>query len=469
MIIAFSFSMQAFSQKNTLFVQFKEQGGISQKDLETFKELATFWILEKTSFSLSSKSNLVLEISLIQKTDLYFLQIALIEKPTKTTLAHGQQLFNQLTQFPQALDQVLTHQIFKENPQNLPDTHPTYDIVLALDSSGSMKEETQALKENIKDIFSSLCQNLSYGLLRFAFMDYKNPTSAYRVNLVNFSLGNEKILNRLKELRAFGKETPDLAYALYHLMRYAHFTAQNRFVFILTDKAPKNPQAIFDMLHQITQMKLQIFILMADGMSEKDQAFYFELAAKTNGKVLPIHYTLTYLLKDHSLKTFLFENFFVFEKKEKEKIDLSLGRKTSNIQGVFDFLTKEGFSLLSLKKFSLNLPSLIQDFLTLFSLKKPMAVFSYQNQEIRVAITKPEQIKALQKYYKKPLTIGGHFFPASYGLGIFSYTFKIQENPVPKLLLQNPQQIQDNPFFYFNTGLFNPPIWYVPVIFQGFL
>ncbi len=46
MVIAFFFSMQAFSQKNTLSLQFTGQGGISQKDLETFQELAVFWILE---------------------------------------------------------------------------------------------------------------------------------------------------------------------------------------------------------------------------------------------------------------------------------------------------------------------------------------------------------------------------------------------------------------------------------------
>ncbi len=469
-LILLTFS--SFSKNKSIRLKFDIGNKIALKYKKLFYDVAKFWINQKTIYKAQATiTNLQINLILKQKTTEYILEADLKTKDGKI-IKQTHITFSNLSDYFDALDTIFYKNFFKDKlvkkNKKFKVIPSTFDIAFLVDSTGSMKEEIAFIKEYFTEIFSNIFKNLKTYKLRFALLDYKTTIAPYRAHLENFTPKLKKFKSRLNEISTMGQGKNDLNYALKYLLNYGDFISDNRIVFIIADSGPVNKKEFILLANKARKMKVKIVLLAADGMTLNDKTFLKNTLTRFSGNFYTLNYYFTFLLKDMSLKKFIYHNYYLWELYNKKEIDLTLGRKITQINKIENFLKNEGYQINTLKNLYINIAELFNHLTSTYRKKLPIAQFKSKNYLLNVEIQDNDLYHYLKKKIDKKLVIGGQFFPYFDKISIIPYTFHINNNYIPNFLIQDIIKIDKNSYFYFNNGIFEPSIWYIKATFKGF-
>lgn len=461
---------QLSAKPRTINVSLEVNGMIEKKAAATFLENIRYWVKAKTPYILDKKSDLLLSVYVKQKQDKYLLEASL--KEGDNILRQGHSYFGSLTDFTEALDIVFYQQIFAgeiEEKQRKYLVQPDFfDLAFILDSTGSMKEETDFFKSRMKEILSYLFWNLKTYRVRLALLDYKNMEAVYRTRITNFSEKTEEMQKHLKQIKNIGKGSSDINYALLYLLTYGNFIAPNRLIFIITDTGPADKGKFIEIMQKAEKMKTRVVFFASDGINEEDAKFFEATAKKFDGGFYHLTYFLTFVLKDYSLKSFIYQYRSLWNYEDKESRDITLGRKIKKLNEINDFVRSEGFAVQNLKEIYINLGEVIGQWTSVYKKKIPLALFQAEKKNFKIGIQDKETQDLLRKQKGKKVLIGGHFFPYFDTVSVFPYTFVVKKGNVPSFVLQPYPSFLKDPLFFYNRGLFEPSFWYTYAVFKGF-
>lgn len=474
-IILLFISLNSYAVAKTLKVNIESSSSISSSYQKVFAQTLAYWIKSKTVYKLSSRSSNLLSISVRRRVDHYVLEASLEEKGLRKRQAFT--TFYRLVDFFDAVDKLFYQKILYDKILEKKRTYlnknlvpHTSDVAFLIDSTGSMKEEIEYFKQKRALILASIWKNLKTDHLRFAFMDYKNAGSSYRKKLSNFKAKTEHVYEHLESLQAVGKASGDLVYAFANYLRYGSWKGEKRFLFIITDSAPRFKGRFNLLLKKAKSMGIRVYFILADGTSQQD-LFEYEAYAKTyQSAAVPISYFLNYVLKDYSLKSFVYFRQNIWEKKEDEPklVDISLGRKVRNLSLADQFLSNEGIGIEKRREITLNIDMILDELLKPYKKTLPVARFKIGNAFIEVGIQDKGSLNYLKRLRGRRIVLGGQIYPINNSFSIVPHTLLIKRQAPPRPFLQESFKILKNPGFYSNKGIFEPSLWYFYAVFMGF-
>ena len=445
---------------------------ISKENQKIVEDILRYWIQAKTVYTIQKKADEKLIVNIRQTLNSYLLEVSL-EDSKKNVTAQTSLPFYHLSEIFDALNEAFYNTILKGKILDLKRSYTVnpglLDMAFIFDTTGSMKEEFQNFREEWKNIFSVLVWNHKTERIRFSFVDYKSIKAPYRAQKTDFSESTADLEKRLFEIQTVGKgEKSDSVFALTYALTYLNWTAEKRIILLVTDSFPEDKTSFLKAVEKARARGVRLFIIGCEGVREKEADFYKKAASSTGGNFLFLNYSLLYLLKDRSLKSFSFEYPALYET-GKVKKDLTLGRKIDSVSQAQEFLKKNDYDILELKKMKMNWEEVIQK-LTLADRKSiPIAYFESDDKQIfQIGIQDKETYHFLNAHKNERLIVGGHFFPYFDSVSLFPYTVFIKAEEPPRPIFLSIEKILQNPFFYFNHGIFRPPFWYVKLRFKGF-
>ena len=139
--------------------------------------------------------------------------------------------------------------LFSEGPEDtlnqiaalMPENGERIDLVLALDTTQSMRDDMPVLRDNLVALLQEELQG--YGSFRIGFMMYRDYLEDYLVRKYDFVEDYESVQDRLNRIRiAGGRDIPEAVYeALWASVRGFDWEAPERMIILVGD-APPHPR-----------------------------------------------------------------------------------------------------------------------------------------------------------------------------------------------------------------------------------
>ncbi len=165
---------------------------------------------------------------------------------------------------------------------------PAIDVLFVLDTTGSMSEEIEGVKDTLRAVVGKLDGRAS---VRAGVVEYKDRTDDLRTKVYPMTRDLSALSNSIKGLSASGGgDTPeDLNSALAVAMRDVAWDDQAvaRVAFVIADAPPHldydNVPKYSESAKKAAQRGVKLFTVSASGMDDMGQAVFRQLAQATGG------------------------------------------------------------------------------------------------------------------------------------------------------------------------------------------
>jgi len=455
LIINFIFFV-SYSYSKDINLIFNMTGFIKAEYFDYLNSSIKFWIERNTSYKVNEKSQLVLNVNLKRSSNLFILEATLREQDI---ISQSYSSFASLSSFFNALDDVLYKIFHNQTLDSQSLLIQTTDVVFLLDSTSSMKEEIDFLKNNAEDIVFSLIYNLKNYRLRLGIADFREFTD-YKIKFTNLSYRIEDFLKHVLSIKEIGYNS-DLYNAIDHVIKYANWK-NNRFIIAVIDSVPVLIDKLKELKKKLECANIQIIFLLADGIKSIEKK---TLVSVFPNSVVDLDYILTFVDDKMSIRNFIYRDKSLYEIKEDYVIDISLGREVSSIRAVKDFLNSNSIPVKELKKISIGFKKEIDKIFVPSNTN--FLVFSDDENEVLVPIRdkKSYEKKGLKK--DKNYFIGGCFIKYNENFLILPYTFRILSEKVMSPIYQDFKKIARDPVFFYDKGIFEPSFWVTSLKYKG--
>ncbi len=172
------------------------------------------------------------------------------------------------------------------------------DVMFLIDATGSMSDEINQLKENIRAIAAQVDALPSQPNVRFGMVTYRDREDAYLTNVTDFTPDVESFAGELALVQADGggDYPEDLNEALYQSIHQAEWRIENTvsLIFLVADAPPhldygqQNHYAV-EML-EAAKRGIKIYPIASSGLDSQGEYVFRQLAQVTNGRFIFLTY-----------------------------------------------------------------------------------------------------------------------------------------------------------------------------------
>ncbi len=190
------------------------------------------------------------------------------------------------------LDQLPEDRVVEANLESYTNTLPNnLDLMLVIDTTGSMSDELNYLTDEFKDIISTITQDYPQTYINFGLVVYRDEGDDYVVRTYEFTSSLNEMQQQLANQRsAGGGDYPEamdqaLSKAINSQWRDGN-TA--RMLFLVADAPPHDDklQATTDLIYTARQSGIHIFPLAASGVADTAEYIMRTASCLTHGRYL---------------------------------------------------------------------------------------------------------------------------------------------------------------------------------------
>ncbi len=381
------------------------------------------------------------------------------------------------------------------------------DIMLLLDSTGSMADEIEVLQKTINKIKLDIASLNYANIIRFGFVDFKdiNDPKSDEPSLFDFTEDINQVENYLNNTIKAGEGVDSKYEDIYEGLKKAISSdaswsdADNAIqaIILMTDAEVK-PEEIEDFkanVKKLIEKDIKLYVIGASAISPRARQFYTAQTRRTGGDYQELVYKFSY--KDKSSNqfqtNFIYQNNYIYKQKriskkrewykdsylEEENLkDISLGRRVNlnNPEELVKFLELEGYEISdnfneSISKIDNNIDDIIYTFIKSNfrqeQIPAPRMLIESNNYKMFIYISDRKLYEHLAKYDLKDveLLIGGQIVPTNN-----DYRFNFNPNTIivtqlqefiPETMIVDLQQIIENRYIFVNYGLFKKNKWFI--------
>ncbi|HPQ49399.1 MAG TPA: VWA domain-containing protein [Spirochaetota bacterium] len=441
-------------------IKFNMTGFIKQEYFTYLNDTIKYWIETNTKLKLSQSSLTSLEINIKRVTNSFVLEATL--KESNSIVSQYYSKFYTLTDFFNALDDVLYKTFYNSTLDKNITSIQTADVIFLIDSTSSMNDEIEFLKRNIEKLLFRIIYNLKNYRIRFGISDYRESRE-YKIKFNNLTQRLEPIIKHILSTKPAGYNS-DLYYAMDYVLKYGDWK-DNRFLIVITDSINIEKDKLKEIKKRVECANIQLIFLLADSIKPIHKKLLLSVFPNS---VFDLTYILTFLDDKMSLRNFIYKNKYIYEIKENEITDITLGREVETISTVQNFLNENFLDIKEMKELRINFEQEIDKIFTRSESKKII----FEDDDGKILFV-PLKDKKQVEYYKKRLIknkkyiIGGTFLQYEDKITILPYTFKILEKKPVEPIYQNFTKIAKDPVFFYDKGIFEPSFWATTLIFKG--
>lgn len=185
-----------------------------------------------------------------------------------------------------------------ENDGSGGDTAVNLDILFLIDATGSMSDEINQLKENIRAISAQIDALPSQPDVRFGMVTYRDQGDAYLTNVTDFTPNVDDFAANLAQVYADGggDYPEDLNQALYDAVHQPEWRVSDTvsLIFLVADAPPhldygqQNHYAVE--IFQAAQRGIKIYPIASSGLDSQGEYIFRQLAQVTGGRFIFLTY-----------------------------------------------------------------------------------------------------------------------------------------------------------------------------------
>lgn len=220
------------------------------------------------------------------------------------------------------------------------EARPRIDVVFAIDSTGSMGDEIEVVKENIRNIISDISQGQPAPDVRYGIVTYRDYGDDYVTKFWPFTREVPVIERTLANIRADGggdkpEAVSDALHVALHNLQWDE-QAKSKIVFLIGDAGPNtypNRYRWEDELKYAQKNNIAINTIACSGILFEEQRVFNEMSNNTNGMFAQLTYKQEYERADGSRATVIEEGGRSYELAETATDDWARGATTLMAKG----------------------------------------------------------------------------------------------------------------------------------------
>ncbi|MDA3886948.1 MAG: VWA domain-containing protein [Candidatus Delongbacteria bacterium] len=184
---------------------------------------------------------------------------------------------------------------------NVPGSGPELEVAFIIDTTGSMGDEINVVKEKIIMMIDEILQGVPQPVVKFAVVDYKDRSDPYVTKIYDFKSNIKEIKNDINRLSASGGgDFPEsVKEALYMGVNKLKWSKDNtkvgKLCFLIGDAEPhlnyKQDYKQKDIIKNAKSFSLSISSISCSGNSNKGVEYFQDIANQTNGTFSYLTYT----------------------------------------------------------------------------------------------------------------------------------------------------------------------------------
>ncbi|MBN2788693.1 MAG: VWA domain-containing protein [Candidatus Delongbacteria bacterium] len=184
---------------------------------------------------------------------------------------------------------------------NLPGSGPELEVAFIIDTTGSMGDEINVVKEKIIIMIDEILQGVPKPVVKFAVVDYKDRSDPYVTKIYDFKSDIKAIKDDINRLSASGGgDFPEsVKEALFMGVNKLNWSKDNtkvgKLCFLIGDAEPhmdyKDDYKLNDIVKHAKDFSLSISSISCSGNSSKGVEYFQDIANQTNGTFSYLTYT----------------------------------------------------------------------------------------------------------------------------------------------------------------------------------
>ncbi|MDA3839270.1 MAG: VWA domain-containing protein [Candidatus Delongbacteria bacterium] len=198
---------------------------------------------------------------------------------------------------------ILSGKVYSEilGISNVPGSGPELEVAFIIDTTGSMGDEINVVKEKIIMMIDEILQGVPQPVVKFAVVDYKDRSDPYVTKIYDFKSDIKEIKNDINRLSASGGgDFPEsVKEALYMGVNKLKWSKDNtkigKLCFLIGDAEPhmdyKDDYKFKDIIKNAKDYSLSISSISCSGNSNKGVEYFQNIANETNGTFSYLTYT----------------------------------------------------------------------------------------------------------------------------------------------------------------------------------
>jgi uncharacterized protein YegL len=218
------------------------------------------------------------------------------------------------------------------NTEPPPVGRPRIDVVFALDSTGSMGDEIEVVKENIRNIISEISQAQPAPDVRYGIVTYRDRGDQYVTKSWQFTRDVQAISNTLRMIVADGggdkpEAVNEALYVSLHKMDW-DVQAKSKMVFLIGDAGPHDYPDGYNWASEVAYAKKQnikINTIACSGIEAGEENVFNLISGRSEGLFAHLTYKQEYARADGSRAVVIEEAGRAFEVSKEAEKDWSRG------------------------------------------------------------------------------------------------------------------------------------------------
>lgn len=173
-----------------------------------------------------------------------------------------------------------------------PELVESLDIAFVVDTTGSMGDELNYLKAEMKDLIERVHKLFPNKSKRYALVFYRDTFDEYVVRTFDFIKDSQTVLNHLKNQHSAGgadyEEAVQEAFHSATQLSWSDLSSTRKIMFHLAD-APPHDVHLTDFLKQVEQLKqrqVKIYSIAASGTDDRTEALMRYGSQETGGRYI---------------------------------------------------------------------------------------------------------------------------------------------------------------------------------------
>lgn len=199
-------------------------------------------------------------------------------------------------------------------PPPVPGVRPRIDVVFAIDSTGSMQDEIDVVKDNIRNIISEISQGQPSPDVRYGIVTYRDRGDEYVTRSWAFTRDIQEISTALASIVAAGggdkpESVNEALHVTLHNMAW-DAQANSKLVFLIGDAGPHFYQNDYKWQDEVVYAQKQgisINTIACSGIEPNEEQVFNMISTQSNGNYAHLTYKQEYAKSDGSHTTIIEE------------------------------------------------------------------------------------------------------------------------------------------------------------------
>jgi TolB-like protein len=199
---------------------------------------------------------------------------------------------------------------------------PRVDVAFIVDTTGSMSDEIEVVKQEMRDIAVEIAQGTPAPAVRFAIVEYRDRGDVYVTKVTDFTydvLGTHETINAI--YAGGGGDMPESVYRALddgiNELSWDQGDEVTKLAFLLGDAGPHEYSDEFytleDAVEDANDVGVSIFAIGCSGLDTYGENSFKQVAFGTNGSFEYLSYRKTYVDASGHVASYIYEGDYVYD------------------------------------------------------------------------------------------------------------------------------------------------------------